>query len=461
MIHEDFYTGEPVDETGSLPSFQNPNVINTGPTAESEAASMASFGKYDYDPSTRQAIATTPVQLGGYGGQFNPFPNGGIGAPPPQYGYGYNYGYNPYMNPQPTYNFYRPYGMYQQPQYQQQRYQQPTTYHIPGINISGEYMPPSDYQERITEMEMEYFSRQQDIDARQTVDRQNSVYGYGNGFGYNYYGIPYFNPYQYNALNNEFQSKIKAMQDEARENRLQFNMQISKLAHNFSGQNISDEDLRERYTGKTVDIPQAYIQTPDEYREQYRYRNMVPFDNSQAYRDHRTKIQKEYSDIIPADSNLKDTFSKMGIIASNWEMEEEMHRRKNAGALYNSGDSYKYFVRQKAAERYAREKGINVPQGNTSIMSQFNAQSIRNNYINNNPVLSQTANLADDGTLNVSLSLPCNVGNHKGETYSVHNSQEAEYEEKRQRFGRFLDSISGSIYLDQQKQKKLEEYKDG
>ena len=80
------------------------------------------------------------------------------------------------------------------------------------------------------------------------------------------------------------------------------------------------------------------------------------------------------------------------------------------------------------------------------------------NYVAGNPVLSQAANLADDGTLNVSISLPANVGSHKGEIYTVNNSQEAEYNEKRERFGRFLDSIPGNIYLDQQKQKKLEEY---
>lgn len=473
MIQQDFYTGEPVNP-GSPNNFQNPNIINTGPTAESEAASMASFGKYDYDPSMRQATAAMPVQLtGGFGGTFNPYPNGGgIGAPPPpQFGgippygyspYGYYTGYG-YYNQQPTYNYYRPYPTGGQipfpPQQPCQTFQQPTTCHIPGVNFSGEYLPPADYEQRITEMQMEYFSRQQELEAKQEVDRQSSVYGYGNMYGYNYYGIPYYNPYQYNALNNEFQSRIKAMQDEARENRLKFNLNISKLAHNFAGHNISDEDIRERYTGRTIDIPQAYIQPPEEYMEQMRFRNMVPFDNSQAYRDHRAQIQREYSAVIPPDANLKEAFDGMGIIAANWEMEEEMHRRRNAGVLYNSGDnSYKYFVRQKAAERYAQEKGI-VPMG--QLMPAFSSQSVQQSYVSSNPVLSKVANLTDDGTLNVSLNIPCNVGSHKGENYTVHNSQEAEYEEKKERFGRFLASEPGNSYLDQLKQQKLERYSNG
>ena len=91
----------------------------------------------------------------------------------------------------------------------------------------------------------------------------------------------------------------------------------------------------------------------------------------------------------------------------------------------------------------------------------INIQQTRQQFVNQSSVLSQNATLADDGTLNVSLNIPYNVGSRKGEIYSVNNSQEAEYEEKRERFGRFLNSIPGSIYLDNQKQKKLETYSDG
>lgn len=452
MRQEDFYSGEPVI-TGSPPLFaQNEGmIINTSQNTDSEAASMASFGKYDYDPGSRVAMVPVSIYPGAQG--YNPQPTYGIGAPPPQYGYGYGGYYTPYGNPQPTYrNYQQP--MWGYPQ-QQQQPQIPKTVHIPGININGEYMPPSDYQERIDSMEMEYFSKRMDQEAKQSVDRQTSVYGGGYGYGYNYYGMPYFNPYQYNALNNEFSQRIEQMKDEARENRMQFNLQIARLAHNFSGQTISEEDLRERYVGRDVDVPQVYQITPEEYWEQSRFIAMVPFDNSQAYRDHRAMVQREFNKIIPADANLVDTFKGMGIIYANWEMEEEMHRRKNAGLLYNTSDnSYKYFVRRKAQERYAREKGVILP-GSTS---QFTDQQVKAAYVAQSPILSQSAQLADDGTLNVSINLPCNVGSRKGENYTVYNSQESEYEQKRERFGRFLDSIPGNIYLDQQKQAKLESY---
>ena len=59
--------------------------------------------------------------------------------------------------------------------------------------------------------------------------------------------------------------------------------------------------------------------------------------------------------------------------------------------------------------------------------------------------------------MNISLNIPCNVGSHAGEVYTV-NQNEAEYQERRERFGRFLDSIPGNIYLDNQKEKKMSEF---
>ena len=87
----------------------------------------------------------------------------------------------------------------------------------------------------------------------------------------------------------------------------------------------------------------------------------------------------------------------------------------------------------------------------------FNAQQAKKDFVNSSSVLSQSASLADDGTLNISLNIPCNVGSHAGEVYTV-NQNEAEYQERRERFGRFLDSIPGNIYLDNQKEKKMSEF---
>ena len=171
---------------------------------------------------------------------------------------------------------------------------------------------------------------------------------------------------------------------------------------------------------------------------------MVPFDNSQYYRDFDAEVSRKFHEVIPADAGLEETFKGMGILMSEWEIEEEMQRRKDGSVLYNSSNNvYKYFIRRKAQERYRNSNPL--------------AQKIGQTFIDNSS-LKSVATLADDGTLNVSLSLPCNVGSNKGDQYTVTNSMEAQYDSKRERFSNFLSSIPGSIHLDEIKKKKLENY---
>ena len=44
------------------------------------------------------------------------------------------------------------------------------------------------------------------------------------------------------------------------------------------------------------------------------------------------------------------------------------------------------------------------------------------------------------------LTIKCNFGSHAGESYTVHNSQEAGYEAHRQRYYQFVNSIPNAIY---------------
>lgn len=458
MQQEDFYTGEPVI-TGSPPLFSSENVVSMN-SNDAVAADMASFGKYCYEPGARQQAPQyySPISIypGGYGYNNNFInPTVGLGSQPayqPNFGF-----YNGAPNPV--------FGGYQQPYYQQPQPQQPTSYHVKGVSNGGEYMPPIDFDKVANEVQMEFWTKQQETEAKAEVDRSQQYQNPYNPFGYggNYYGCSYYtNPYQYNSLNGEIYRRIEEIKEEAREARYNFNFNMSRLAHNFIRDGISDEDIERRYRGEDIAIPQAVIPNIYELQAQNRLANMQPFDNSQAYRDFHAAVSREFHEIIPENSDLKSTFDNMGIVAANWELEEERHRRRDGGALYNSADnSYKYYVRKKAQERYMREKGVvSMPANMVNSLGGFDANQARQVYVSTSPVLSQSASLADDGTLNVSINLPCNVGSHKGEMYTV-NQNEAQYDEKRERFNRFLDTIPGSIYLDNQKQQKKDKYNYG
>lgn len=425
MRKEDFYTGELLQDS-SPPNLQN----------EAEAAQMASFGKYDYDPGMR--MMTQPIQLtpGAYGYNTNP--------------YGYT-NFNNYMN-QPMYGLgMNPYMYQQQQQYynpnmgnpalnaynnqQQQQSQFPQQYFVKPVNFSGDYLPPADYEEQIQKWKLELWNKQQEQEVKDMVDRKNSCYysPYGSGYGYNYYGVPYY--MQYNNANNDVARLVHEMEEEAKQNRVNLNIQLSKLAHNICGHNCDDKEIEKRYTGEYVDVPQEMIAVQQEMYNCNRFANMVPFDNANYYREKDAEVSREFNSVVSKDSNMKECFEDMGVLHAKYVLQEEYHRRKDGGLLYNSDDnSYKYFVRAKAAERYAQKTGSPIIN-NAAMPGQQLLQSF--------PTLQQAARLCDDGTLNIT----CNFGSKAGQVYSVHNSQEAGYEQDRERFLGFINSIPGSIYL--------------
>lgn len=424
MIRQDFYTGEPV-EMGS-PNF----------SSELEAANMASFGKYDYDSNSRVMMQQAQPQPQYY----QPYPNMvGIGAP-----YYQGQQYSPYGNLQPLT---RPFGQ----QFQQFQQPQPQTYHIPGFNPGGsEFLPPADYEDIIEDLQLDYWNARMEVDVKTEMDMQQSVYG-NNTWGYNYYGMPYYNPYKYNSVDNEFSQKINKIKDDARNNRINLNIQLSKLCHNILDDGVTEEEIIQRCTGMDLPAPQISWQANQDYYTEMRIANMVPFNNASYYSNARAAHQRELDKILPPDANMEETFKNLGVLAVQYEWEEEAHRRKDLSGSYSSGGNmYKYYVKRKAQERYAAEHGM--PVGNTN---QFNT-TFGNQILNGLPTLSQNATVADDGTLNVSLSLPVNVGSHRGEMYTVTNQNEAEYEKKREQFGKFLNSIKSDIYLDDLKKKKFE-----
>ena len=423
MVREDFYTGEP-ESTGS--PFSNEFI------SEQEAIQNAGFGQYFYDPGYRQPIQNmNPV--GGFG--YNPYMN--MNPPNPGYpGYGLGGGYtNPAI-------------AYKQQMMQLQAAQEVRAF-IKPVNFGGsEFLPNVGFEETIQNLAVDYWMKEQEAEVKQSFTTVPN-YSYNPYVGFNnYYGTPYFQNtfYQYNPLYTEMNQKIEEMKEEARQNRINLNFHLSKLVHNWLGDDYNEESLKERFTGKYVTVP-GY-ETYADYYNQQRFENLVPFDNSQMYRDYDKKVSDEFHAIIPENAGMEETFLNMGVVAAQYAMEEERHRRRDGGNLYNANDnSYKYFVRVKAAERYAEKHGFQKPNqrnynNNLSINNNDQFKNLRKEALDQFPTLSQSASLSEDGTLNIT----CNFGSKAGQVYSVHNSQEAGYEEDRNRFQGFLDSIYQSVY---------------
>lgn len=426
MQKENFF-GLPINQSGEAVggSFPMPPPI----TDEQEAEQNATFGKYDYDPGVRM-----------------------MSQPQPLYGQQQGIGYNPWMQPNPyqyggPQHFQNPAFAFQQQQYQlqqQQRMQQLSSQEaqifVPPVNFGGDYLPSMNFMDDLEKMKIEYWQKEQEQTVEQAMNNRNNGWSAYYG-GTNYYGTPYVNPYQYNSLVYGINKEVERIKEEAKNSRKEFSMNLSRLAHNMSKDGISDESIEERYTGKYIPNPYFGRMTYGEIFQQNRFTNLVPFDNSGAYREHHKAVSDEYHKIIPENADMVETFLNMGVLNAQYALDEEEHRRRDMGALYNSSDgSYRRLIKQKVAERYAKEKGITLG----GIISGSSNTPIPNPMTEMFPTLAQSAKLCDDG----SLSITCNFGSHAGQNYTVHNSNEAEYDEKRERFKAFVNAIPQSIYKD-------------
>lgn len=400
MRHEDFFTGEVVEEPTSHQMSD-----------EEVASQFASFGQYHYGP---QQNVVQPG-LGGY----NPY-----------------YGQYQAGAGNPAFDYMRQQGMVpQQPQVPQGD----ITLEIPPVSLGSEYLPPKDYEQTITNLQSQYYMDLVNQDAKQTVDsiaagRNPMQFG-----GYNYYGQPmYSTPYNYNYYIGEYKDTLDEMKETARENRTNFNISLAKLARNFSGMSYDEQVINEMYHGKTVTVPGI---TYTDIYETNRLDNLVPFDNSAKYREADAKVTEQYRKYIPADANMQETFENMGLVDFEYRMEEEKHRRRASVKEGYDSQGYKYLIKKTVMDRYAEDNNITLPNqmgkgvpdgaGSDIISQRFN--KAKADLLNSGmfSTLQASGKLADDGSLHIN--------------YTYDNINENMYKEQRDRFNGFLQSIPDAI----------------
>lgn len=416
MEKVDYYSGEVINEYGART------------TDEMMAEQFASFGQYNYGVPASQIITPgsygQPYGLGGYN-QYQYYNPAGYSAPNPAFAYMQQAGIQP---------------MYQQPQIPQGD----ITYDIPGMNFGNEYLPPMDYENLLNALQMEYWNNSINEEAKRAVSNIQQGNTQYNAYGqpinqYNYYGSPYFyNPYSYNSYTAEFNDKLKEIEEDARERRTKFNINLSRLAQNIMGNHGYDDNvIQELYRGKTMTVPG--ITYTDVY-EFNRLNNLVPFNNAEEYRKRDAAISAEFNKYIKPNASMNETFDNMALVWNQYELQEEESRRRSRVKDSYDSNSYKYLVKKSAMERYAKENGVLLPgAGPTSTQDYYTNQfnKIKQQAFQNFPTLAATSRLADDGTIHINY------------TEVNENVNEAAYQQQKNRFNAFLNSIPG-VFVDQQ-----------
>jgi hypothetical protein len=148
------------------------------------------------------------------------------------------------------------------------------------------------------------------------------------------------------------------------------------------------------------------------------------------YREYDQRVSDQFHKRIKPTDDMNTAFENLALVAYDYEMEDEMHRRRQELKGTYDSNAYKLLVRQKAIKENLHTK-INE--------SVNQVQDFKDNLLGSGlfPTLSQHATLADDGTLNITYSLDNNN--------VIQNQNESQYQKERARFNAFLNSIPSSL----------------
>ena len=493
MVRENFYTGEPIS-TGS--PF----------TSEQEAEMNAAIGQlyysgmqqpqyggvypggYGYNPQPQQMqpyqmaannpyisnpiIAATinsqqyqqqqfvnpnnrqPVVQGYYVGQQQP----GIGYGIP----GTSNGYSPatfggdggFINP--FYNNGQQAPMYQAPNEEYKVFIEP-------IRMNGEYMPFLDQEDRFNEICKREYNRM--------IESDDLGY-YGGNFGTNYYG----SPFSYSRSSTQFERDMNELSRKCRDNRKAFDMRISKMAHSFQNDGVTDEDIEKMYNGYVLNTG---LRAASHSRRIAMGQMYTVDDNHEDYAKADAQITANFYKIIgvdPEHCDMNTFFDNIGAYGFAMQMEEE--RKKRVHTRQYNMSTYSWILKQKAMQKnsqlygnqnvqfgmlnqYNHNPGFINPalemmgQQSQSVMQQqqvVDKQQIVQD-LSRFPTLSR-ATISDDGTININygyddiykIARSYDNDQAANDNNPIINQYENQYQEERQAFA---DSIYAEKNLSQ------------
>ena len=443
MFKTNFYTGEMSSEQY---------------ISEAEAVQNASFGQY---AANQQSYIPPTYGLGG-----NVYQNSYNGPPYMQPPTGYqSYGsYNPALEYKANYGYPN----------QQQQFSQ---VFIPPINLSGnEYLFPSNIEDIAGDMVMKYYQEEAEYQGKRIAEqnrmrRQNYSY---NGMQ-NYYGAPVYGTL-YNNFHSSVQDELEELKKQAKEQRVELSKKLSRLAHNYLNDGVGEEQIKDIYEGRVINVENTVYQFSEMEAFQARFSSdrLVPLDPSQTpYREYVDARKKQIESILPKDTTVEEFGERMNLLMSTWELEELRDKRRNFGATYDN-TTYKRLLRDRIAEKEANKSGFSLFDGNSEpkIVSEINKtidnlQAMKSNELSPEEktkaakelasmlgydMISEAVHFDEEGN----MCLSANIGNHKGEMYTVKNENEAKFANQRAKFLAFEDSIPNG---DRYKDEKYNQYK--
>ena len=344
-------------------------VTNSGDYAQNNPYNQQpQYGGWYQQP--QQPMTAVPPVIDGYGNMSGPSTPGyhNISIPPQQnqfmnMGQGYNsYQYDMFSQPSQYRNQFftggsiyanqnnDPYQYHgNNPLLQQQAQQtQDRTIHVPGCAMSTNPLVTVQDIERVKELYNLMLDEQDEI--------ANTPEQY-NPYQYNYYGGA-SSFWRMRDSVQKFDRQVQEILNKAQERRLDWSKKMSRIAHHFLDDGVTEEDIDRMYDGYTYTVPASTVQDDQMYSMFYMAHEsgMEVDPTNNPYYAHSLEVNYIYEQLCPPDSDMNTFFGRLKLVDMFYEYTAETSRRRNGQRMFNS-NSYRSLIRKAIKDRKEMEAG--------------------------------------------------------------------------------------------------------
>lgn len=294
---------------------------------------------------------------------------------------------------------------------------------VPGYSPGGEMMPPADIEEKIAQLQLE-MEIELDEAYQEKLNRQKEFFERTGGVSYNYYNTPTFGAY-YNdpVIIGKYRKIIEGLRNEAIEKRSSLNRHLSKLCHNFTGNEISDEDIDKVYADKFVTVSvqdQQYDYTYDLLSKCKEY------DPAEPYKRHFIEVSEKHNKYFNGgEADLTSFLNNAGEMLRDEALEKEVEKNRDAKGYYAQDGSFKNLLRRRV---YERRTGQTLQENQPIPVHGENMLMASGLF----PTLANSATLLEDGSLQINR--PAWQGGTGQSPILIRNEMEENYEKNRDAF---------------------------
>ena len=204
--------------------------------------------------------------------------------------------------------------------------------YVEPLRPNGEYLPFTDQEDRLNAIfEKEYHRMVENDDF------------YGNNFGSNYYG----SPFAMSSRSSQLERDLAELARKNRENRKALDIRLSKLAHGFQNDGVTDEDIEKMYNGYVVNTG---IRAAS-YNRRAALSMMVPVsDNHEYYMQLDRMVTDNFYKTLGVSEHctMKEFFDNIGAYGYQLALMEE--KKKRMETRQYDKDTFAYVVRKRAVE---------------------------------------------------------------------------------------------------------------